>query len=197
VKERPILFSGEMVNAILSGRKSQTRRVVRLLPAWEKTGLTHDDLSKAGWWKSSDGWQYGDELVRCPYGVPGDRLWVRETFMPDGADVRYGMMKRGEITPAIRYRATEPELGKIWKWHPAIHMPRFASRPHDRAPLRLPLRMLAPQVLLPAHALGRERTVVEEADLRGLPGLRRRVPLRLATMRAGRKIRRPVEKPDP
>jgi hypothetical protein len=48
--------------------------------------------------------------------------------MPDGADVRFEMMKRGEIRWAVRYAASEPELGKFWKWHPSIHMPRPASR---------------------------------------------------------------------
>jgi hypothetical protein len=107
MKERPIIFNGEMVRAILDGRKSQTRRVVR--------------------WRA-----YSDESIRvypheCPYGVPGDRLWVRETFCIESSR---------EVGPYdIRWKATDPtpelEIGTGEagaKWSPSIHMPRWASR---------------------------------------------------------------------
>jgi hypothetical protein len=58
VKERPILFSGPMVRAILDGTKTQTRRVLKPRP--------NPEGPRAGW--------------PCPYGQPGDRLWVRETY---------------------------------------------------------------------------------------------------------------------
>src|ERR1051326_3308041 len=85
VKERPIIFSGPMVRAILEGRKTQTRRVVKPLPAWfnrvctcsgnidRVTGQTlrHDCLSDLT----------AEFFHFCPYGVPQERLWVRETFV--------------------------------------------------------------------------------------------------------------------
>jgi hypothetical protein len=105
IRERPILFSGPMVKAILEGRKTQTRRVV----------------------KSPDPLCFDPRPIRQDYEV-GMRLWVRETWMPDGADVRFEMMKRGEIPWAVRYAASEPALGKMFKWHPSIFMPRPACR---------------------------------------------------------------------
>lgn len=113
INEKPILFSGLMVRAILEGRKSQTRRVVKPNP----------DIS--GHWKE---WtpERTDHWIRmCPYGKPGDRLWVRETW-GDMALPGYG--------PVIAYRADpdEPEKGMGlppgMKWKPSIHMPRYFSR---------------------------------------------------------------------
>src|SRR5690606_4871280 len=85
--ERPILFSGEMVRAILDGRKTQTRRVVRPQP-WAGP-LPGGKYEASGPWVGHDGiWRLmrgvvsrrEDDIGRCPYGQPGDRLWVRETF---------------------------------------------------------------------------------------------------------------------
>lgn len=117
MKERPILFSGPMIRAILAGNKTQTRRVVKPQPAgaWAAPGKTS-----------------------CPYGQPGDRLWVRESthrrpmlnlltgepladkydggaYTADGADV------------------LTPEGFDLAWWYsrkscPSIHMPRFACR---------------------------------------------------------------------
>lgn len=105
VKERPILFSGPMVRAILDGRKTQTRRVVKPQPIWvydcSVPVLTTDADPNAA--------------IRCPYGVPGDRLWVRETF---GRQWRHGFIYRADVETPI------PAGG----WEPSIHMPRCASR---------------------------------------------------------------------
>ena len=67
--EKPILFSGDMVRAILAGTKTQTRRVARL-PNWFR-----DEYPTFG------AYEIQKEL-ECPYGSPGDRLWVRETWCP-------------------------------------------------------------------------------------------------------------------
>jgi len=83
-KERPILFSAPMVRAILSGQKTVTRRVVKpqycegpwyVKPALESrhAGHSHD------WWLPTGAQPYA-ALPKCPYGQPGDRLWVREAF---------------------------------------------------------------------------------------------------------------------
>ncbi len=98
MKERPIMFSGEMVRAILEGRKTQTRRV------WKRPELRKAD------------WEIGDSSIACPYGEVGDRLWVRETWCGG----QHGM--------PVHYKAswTEHEYGPAWK--PSIHMPRKYSR---------------------------------------------------------------------
>lgn len=72
-KERPIIFSGPMVQAILAGRKTQTRRVVKF-PSYAPNPDDHNV-----WWCAGH-WQDGDEIIKCPYGQPGDRLYVRETI---------------------------------------------------------------------------------------------------------------------
>lgn len=108
IKQRPIIFSGEMVRAILDGRKTQTRRVVKPQPA--------EDL-----WTI---WKRFPNQQGCPYGKVGDRLWVRETWCP-----RSGGMLAMDRVCKPRYRATE-ELRPEWgfRWRASIHMPRWASR---------------------------------------------------------------------
>jgi hypothetical protein len=109
VKERPILFSGPMVRAILQGRKTQTRRIVKGQPA-----LWLND-SVMGQFISTD-----DHLISmCPYGKPGDRLWVRETHCKYGGGFIY-RADYGNLTPI------SDGVGGPWK--PSIHMPRAASR---------------------------------------------------------------------
>lgn len=124
MKERPILFSGPMVRALLTGTKTQTRRVVKPQPR------TVDGVTD---WKS----------VRCPYGQPGDRLWVREAWMPDPpCDGTWGYTewagcRIGKIAAVpeqfrnpefCNYRATWPSKDHGLRWTPGIHMPRWASR---------------------------------------------------------------------
>jgi hypothetical protein len=122
VKERPILFSAPMVCAILAGTKTQTRRVVkpRGLPCWS---VQPADIPRI--------------LPFCPYGQPGDRLWVREAFgdCTKGADIMAGM----HYDPPL-YRADADSygllghdgLGPVYeeeiRWRPSIHMPRKFSR---------------------------------------------------------------------
>lgn len=109
-RERPILFKGEMVRAILSGQKTQTRRIVKFAqpPYAEKVRIFYGDT----WdWLRYDGMRLGS--FKCPYGMKGDWLWVRETFAPcsDGA---------------IHY-AADGKLN-ILSYKPSIHMPRTACR---------------------------------------------------------------------
>ncbi len=80
VKERPILFNGEMVRAVLDGRKTQTRRVIKPQPTNRPEPCCY---SGTGWAESNDdgGCKCSNKPIRCPYGEPGDRLWVRETWM--------------------------------------------------------------------------------------------------------------------
>lgn len=127
--ERGILMSAPMVRAILSGSKSQTRRVVKPQPdaihggepywhvggyrAWRHRGVT--DVLRMG----------GNELV-CPLGVPGDRLWVRESFSCSIAYERYPLREWGN---KVWYWADGiPARGDWTKPRPSIHMPRSLSR---------------------------------------------------------------------
>lgn len=149
MKERPILFSGEMVRAILDGRKTQTRRVIRL-----PKHLEHHHIDKWAW-PGTLGWQPMEKKsdpIKCPYGQPGDRLWVRETWriadmLVDGyeRDAPYwlqfhadaavygieGSEGNEKIRPAEYQGVGENGLSvdsKFGKWRPSIHMPRWASR---------------------------------------------------------------------
>jgi hypothetical protein len=120
MKERPILFRAEMVRAILEGPKTQTRRVVKPQPLSVVSADGHAPLkeviSQVPMWPMTGPGR--DRCCPCPYGVPGDRLWVREGFAytPKG-------------TPF--YRADfdhDKNLSVVGGWKPSIHMPRWASR---------------------------------------------------------------------
>lgn len=140
MKERPILFQGDMVRAILDGRKTQTRRIVKdpsfygcLTGDCPHEKQTECDAAIAAWAGKN-----------CPHGQPGDRLFAKETF-------RHICEKSG--TSCIQYRADMAALkswatdggegdfvkvegnadsivfeGKEPPWKPSIFMPRWASR---------------------------------------------------------------------
>jgi hypothetical protein len=112
VKERPILFSAPMVRAIREGRKTQTRRVVKhpgdFLGAGGRNGGDWDDPQLWGWEDPEDPGHFlvlardpepGDVPFRCPYGQPGGRLWVRETwaYYPDEHHVIYREREGAEL----------------------------------------------------------------------------------------------------
>lgn len=133
MKERPIIFSGPMVRAIMEGRKTQTRRVVKLR---DRTA-TYSDFDDDGWPMSMD--ECGDwHRDPCPYGVPGDRLYCKETFA------------HGAMGPIFRADWGDPvgnnypaHPSAVWlsgiqkacgadvlshEWKSPIHMPRRLSR---------------------------------------------------------------------
>jgi hypothetical protein len=121
MKERPILFSGEMVRAILDGRKTQTRRLVTPQP--RVTGEDAKALPAA--------WAAGFVDVACPYGVPGDRLWVKETFIRQEAEYEVMVSSTVPIVPAFTtYRADADPHGqqKGAGWKSGRFMPRHLSR---------------------------------------------------------------------
>lgn len=107
-RERPILFSAPMVRAILNGTKTQTRRVVRFRAC-------NDDHTLHRPWLADSGWHDYDDALRCPYGAPGDRLWVRETF---DASYEYPSDENGSwITPwhqVPRAWRTAPNLASVY-----------------------------------------------------------------------------------
>lgn len=142
MREKPILFSGPMVRAILDGRKTQTRRAVKPQPSFRQShewrGRTVRDCESRGWvWKDHD---FGDgdavhaapgsEMAAlCPYGQPGDRLWVRETWAKRDDCVDGGLKAKHYLHFRASYNG---HLGSEWHyyghWRPSIHMPRWASR---------------------------------------------------------------------
>jgi hypothetical protein len=109
IKERPILFNGEMVRAILEGRKTQTRRVVK--------GQALDWLESAGF---TPEYTSLPENGLCPYGQPGDRLWVRETWAR-------GYVAQG-CAEFFVYPVCDNRTDYSGPWKPSIHMPRAACR---------------------------------------------------------------------
>lgn len=120
-RERPILFSAPMVRAILEGRKTMTRRVVKVPWVGRETCQPYEPhyIIEDGVLKNLD--EYGHYIpVHCPYGQPGDRLWVRETAL-------YWQNIKGPCSVAA-YAADGYELEPGEKWTPSIFMPRWASR---------------------------------------------------------------------
>ena len=126
MKERGMIFNGEMVRAILDGRKTQTRRPIK----WKQTRFTEigerEDGSKWPW--SEDAEHACDFWNPCPFGAVGDRIWVRETWADAGAsapDLKLYRANYPEHVPSI-YENVPP--AKEIRWTPSIHMPRTASR---------------------------------------------------------------------
>lgn len=114
MKERPILFSGAMVRAILGGSKTQTRRIVKL-----------------GMDSCGDPIHATDPRLPCPYGQPGDRLWVRETFgIFDSEGTEFaGIPKEKPRGFHVVWAADCPApVTETFRFRPSIHMPRWASR---------------------------------------------------------------------
>lgn len=124
MSERGIIMAADSVRAILAGRKTQTRRVYRPRnpEPWElPPGEGYKD-DGTPWPMYQD--TYGDfHPIRCPYGAPGDRLWVRESWTRWCSDE--GCDKRGHIA----YRAdASAEVERMTSWRSPLHMPRWASR---------------------------------------------------------------------
>lgn len=126
MKFHPILFSGPMVRAILEGRKTQTRRMMKPQPYRSGTGTWFWSPNKNVHHVGDDGmFQFVVSSMSCPYGRPGDRLWVRETFAPnlvlplsdrEPGDFIYRADLQGGVT---KYSA---------QWKPSIFCTRAASR---------------------------------------------------------------------
>jgi hypothetical protein len=149
VKDRPILFRGPMVKAILDGRKTQTRRVIKPQPPSVEEVLK---LSGSGYkWMACSDWgkpaqfrpvgpvwavrQIAPEPLMhiCPYGAPCDRLWVRESLRRGAANEWHYSADDLVVTVPSRDKEAVSAL-RVWAHHkegdscPSIHMPRWASR---------------------------------------------------------------------
>ena len=159
--ERPILFSGAMVRALLAGSKTQTRRVVKVphenpLGKWEvlpwggpNGGRTRD--GKTVPYQNVIGHTRTGEVIACPYGEPGERIWVREAFrFPESLD-HLSPAQVGEKALAAGYPSpwcptqfeadglrrtplewrdfvTPPQANEAGRLRTGMHMPRWASR---------------------------------------------------------------------
>lgn len=133
-KERPILFQSAMVRALLDGSKTQTRRIVRDLPAWPITEICHDAGGTAKWMPngpsaSGTGMAAG-HWRHCPYGKPGDRLWVRETHRPIFGQTCGLITVDYQADPREKWErlGDAPDCLIKSKWTPSIHMRREYSR---------------------------------------------------------------------
>lgn len=132
-----MIFNGEMVRAILDGRKTQTRRVMKVQPSdgFHPTHNGYDLDLNAHWYtpgvvdkngylqpakKDVFGVADENEGYACPFCAVGDRIWVRETFSPVPDH------EEPAGCSAILYAADGN--GPYGKWVPSIHMPRWASR---------------------------------------------------------------------
>lgn len=124
--EKPIIFSTSMVQAILVGRKTQTRRVVKADGWPEMRDPLQNEITPTEWWFSDGMAPLGP--FRCPYGQPGDTLWVRETYAlhEEFDGVRAGDI--GYYWGPLYYKTNCDKMDGAGKWRPSIFMPRWASR---------------------------------------------------------------------
>ncbi len=123
-----MIFNGEMVRAILDGRKTQTRRIMKVQPVLNGSFY---EVYGAGWVRSMKSVPAvpGHSLAsNCPFGLVGDRIWVRETWAEAGAgapDLKLYRANYPEHVPT--HYENVPPADEI-RWTPSIHMPRCASR---------------------------------------------------------------------
>lgn len=140
MKVRPILFSGPMIRALLDGRKTQTRLVVKpqpptgsVLHQYTREHEQSDLANSFGWFvqEAGDLWPCNrDDRARCPYGVPGDILWVRETWSVGALVDEDAPSKMNAWSERPFYHADgePPKFSGYGRVRPSIHMPRWASR---------------------------------------------------------------------
>lgn len=157
-KERPILFSGPMIRAILSGQKTQTRRAIAPRHPISFLGGKGSEGDPGEWGYAFDGslhhgyavlgrgfdeqHDHGRVSIPCPYGEPGDRLWVRETWAPLG-DLLTEVIGRPRVFRADADLVRDDSGDRVgwwlgetflegaerpFRWRPALYMPRWASR---------------------------------------------------------------------
>lgn len=145
MRESPILFNADMVRAVLDGRKSQTRRIIKPQP-FERSWSRHDHQIEIVSGRAENGDEIdgllaytkssgGEWHAKCPFGQAGDRLWVRETFRvhsraTDVATLVYKASEQQSWTQQT-HRVPIEKCNKpavVDTCTPSIHMPRWASR---------------------------------------------------------------------
>ncbi|WP_226051518.1 hypothetical protein [Dickeya chrysanthemi] len=155
MKETGLIFNAEMVRAIIDGRKTQTRRVIKPQP-FDRSWSRHDHQIEIVSGRSEEGDEIdgliaytkssgGTWSAKCPFGQTGDRLWVRETFSCIGNEDGHPVNANGDLCERENaqriYKASaiqKPNNYGLWtspdgfdfegSWTPSIHMPRWASR---------------------------------------------------------------------
>lgn len=155
MKERPIIFTGEMVRAILAGRKTQTRRALKKQPC---ISLSQPVFNGREWGFYEEGRTGGpyQHLGKCPYGSPGDLLWVRENFRLHHKEDE-NSPGEARVGTKTWYEADDPQLVYAGKLRPSIYMPRSRTR-----------------ILLTVETVSIERLQdISDADARaeGVPGM--------------------------
>jgi hypothetical protein len=141
MKERPIIFSSDMVRAILDGRKTMTRRVVKPQPVFDSLSYSIVGPEKSKWaalvgvYLPNTNDFIHRALLNCPYGRPGDRLWCKETWAIDKKYDRFKPSKlpareKGEIIRYEMWYAADGEAKSLsfGRTRPSIFMPRWTSR---------------------------------------------------------------------
>lgn len=119
MEQRGIIFNGDMVRAIIDGRKTVTRRIIGQVPRlimgeWPLSNC-YTDKNHRHWLDIQTSIDKSHDEIFCPHGKPGDLLWVRETW----SEVDHGIFV---------YRADVEKENNSIKWRPSIHMPRKAAR---------------------------------------------------------------------
>ena len=128
MKEKPILFSEPMVRAILDGRKTQTRRVVKGNPVNLIRFIGSDDLPTGEFGLCQNYENVIEKHIKSPYGNPRDRIWVREGFSGPYYQSKTPPREWSDCDPIWYWADGNPENGDWTKPKPSIHMPRWASR---------------------------------------------------------------------
>ena len=127
MKERGMIFNGEMVRAILDGRKTQTRRIMKNQPAgdYPDTPALIRSVDGGFQWYG----HYGESSIfNCPFGAVGDRIWVRETWAEAGAGAPDLKLYRANYPEHVPTNYENVPPADEIRWTPSIHMPRWASR---------------------------------------------------------------------
>lgn len=137
-----MIFNAEMVRAILDGRKTQTRRIIQSA-AKNMQARGHEVIShrapgdkwygdyvysmrdRSGVWQDFTNEQF---LAKCPFGQPGDRIWVRETWAEAGGNAPELQLYRANYPDHVPSSYENLKSAEEIRWRPSIHMPRWASR---------------------------------------------------------------------
>jgi hypothetical protein len=183
MKDKPIIFSGPMVRAILDGRKTQTRRVIKQLLGGERSLLSFD--GEVARFDNRLAPVHDEHAIKCPWAPVGRRLWVRESFALSKCfdrSRRPGELPIIERDVPVWWRAEDGEESiNRGRWRSPLHMPRWASRiTLEVTELRVErLQWISPQDILaeglverPHHVDGLGICPVSAVDGKVYPDLR-------------------------